>query len=110
MMITLIEWTSDNINGSALTPVISGGSWIEYTVTSIFAAIATDANRLLFAPSGFTYNSAQGVGKIYPGSNGSARRGGYFGDQAGAGIFSADIISNAESASSGSGFRCVYSP
>ncbi len=91
------QWVSDS-------PTLGGQSqWQEMSILA-------DANhRLQFGPSG-GFTSAQGVGKIVPGSAGAVLRGGAWSSgSAGAGVFAAYLSHSATYTSRYFGFRCAVS-
>jgi len=104
------EWVSDLINGSATSPALSTNAWYEYTNATFFDPATMDANRVLFAPSNSTYNSAHGMGQLYGGSGGATTRGGSWDAGNLYGIFAADLNNSASSAVSSIGFRCTFAP
>ena len=101
------------------------GDWIDWTVVTDkaspqFAAIeintttpTTAMPQASYFPENASYDSSHGIGRYYPGEDGSggiAFRGGYWLDSGYAGVFALSLNSSSWSMSNGIGFRCAWSP
>ncbi|MEX0895757.1 MAG: Ig-like domain-containing protein [Patescibacteria group bacterium] len=108
------ERNSDTITG-ANQPDVSGQNgfnWRDYTALTGYGSLSYD----LLRPAGTTYNADHGVGRIYHDSNSvsstvySFTRGGYWGSNANAGVFTLDLIDAPSSQGYPVGFRCASDP
>ncbi len=97
------EWVSDDLRTEQ-----DGDGWHEYNNAAHFSE--GSQNQLFFAPLG-SYSSTKNVGKIYMSNPGGATlRGGYWDDDAYAGVFAVRLFHSASDSGTAIGFRCAYTP
>ncbi len=100
------EWVDWSIEGELnLGPTSCSTGWQEFPAVSCGALASAD-----YMPSNSSYNSANGMGKFYGGSEGAALRGGVWDDMAGAGVFMLFLNHASLGANTYNGFRCVWRP
>jgi hypothetical protein len=84
-------------------------AWIEINTATPTASMPIES----FYPENVAYDSAEGIGRYYPGTNGSggaALRGGSWADGAYAGPFALGLNSSPSSSHPSRGFRCAFAP
>ena len=100
------EWTSDD--GRASGKASPGSSWEEFDTISGGTQLKTDFIPQVAIDS--SWNSAQGIGRYYPGSDdsgGALLRGGDWPIGSSAGVFAAALYGGSSYSDIVVGFRCV---
>ena len=100
------EWTSDDDRASG--KISPGNSWKEFDTISGGTQLKTDFIPQVAIDS--SWNSAQGIGQYYPGSDnsgGALLRGGDWNGGTNAGVFAASLTNGSSGSGAFVGFRCV---
>lgn len=111
------EWVDWNVTPAQKAYVSTDGSpqsaWREFTLLDTLIGLGNEMFPNSWQPTNASYNSAQGTGQYYAGSNasgGAALRGGYWFNGTGAGVFALYLGDSSAVTYYDVGFRCVYRP
>jgi len=106
------EWTDWSLGGGLTSgPTSCTAAWTE--LPDVACGALASADYMPDNPSSqtaATYNSTYGLGRLYGGSGGAARRGGGWGNGAYGGVFTLNLINAPSDTNASIGFRCVYRP